>query len=59
MNLRDILADLMPTPSSYLKAAREISTADLQELRQVNVALLSTFTCELLQPYIVVEAAAW
>ena len=58
MNLRDILADLMPTPSSYLKAAREISTADLQELRQVNVALLSTFTCELLQPYIVVEAAA-
>ena len=58
MNLRDILVDLTATPSSYLKAAREISTADLQELRQVNVALLSTFTCELLQPYIVVEAAA-
>ena len=58
LNIRDILVDLTPTPSSYLKAAREISTADLQELRRVNVALLSTFTSELLQPYIVVEAAA-
>lgn len=58
MNLSDILSALDPTPSSYLQAAHRINAEDLEELRQVNVAVLSTFTSDLLEPYLVVEAAA-
>ena len=58
MNLSDILLELKPTPSSYLKGEREINSAGFEELVRVNVALLSTFTSDPLKPYLAVEGAA-
>jgi FkbH-like protein len=58
MSLSEILRDLRPTPSAYLDAARRIEREAFEELRPVTVAILSTFTAELLRPYLVVESAA-
>ena len=48
---------LQPTPASYLKMAREINAGRVEGLRAVNVAVLSTFTSEILSPYVTVECA--
>jgi hypothetical protein len=58
MTLSDILRDLKPIPSVYLRAARLIEEGNLQELKPVNIAVLSTFTSEVLRPYVIVESAA-
>lgn len=58
MTLGDILRDLKPTPAAYLSAARQIEATAFKELKPVNVAVLSTFTADLLRPYLVVEGAA-
>ncbi|MDP3920137.1 MAG: HAD-IIIC family phosphatase [Candidatus Omnitrophota bacterium] len=48
---------LKPTPASYLKAEREISTGKEGSLRHVRVAVLGTFTTNYLKPYLTVEGA--
>ena len=58
MTLGDILHGLKPTPASYLNAARRIEAETLEGLKPVNVAILSTFTSDLLRPYLVAESAA-
>lgn len=58
MTLGDILRKLEPTPAGYLKAARQIESGTFEELKPVNIAFLSTFTSELLRPYLIVEGAA-
>lgn len=57
MKLGDILRKLEPTPASYLKVTRQIEAVSFKELKSVQLAFLSTFTSELLKPYIVVESA--
>ena len=57
--LSEVLRELKPTPSAYLKGARRIEADGFEGLKPVNVAILSTFTAELLRPYLVVESAAF
>jgi FkbH-like protein len=54
----EILGKLTPAPASYLTAARALEAAELPELKPVSLAVLSTFTCEPLKPYLLVEGAA-
>ncbi len=58
MTLGNILHDLKPTPSAYLSTARQIEAGSFEELRPVSVTILSTFTSDLLRPYLVVEGAS-
>jgi FkbH-like protein len=58
LTLGSILYNLKSNPAAYLKAARQIKAHTFEELRAVNIAFLSTFTSEILQPYLVVESAA-
>ena len=51
------LLNLEPKPASYLSAARQIASESGDELRQVRVSILSSFTAEVLRPYLVVEGA--
>src|ERR1044071_6146077 len=54
----DILATVSDKPASYLSAARRLASArDRASLVAVPVAVLSTFTFELVVPYAVVEGA--
>ena len=46
-----------PTPAAYLKAARELAASENTGLRKVRMAVLSTFTVEMLAPYLAVEGA--
>lgn len=46
-----------PTPAAYLKAARQIHAALPAGLQPVRLAVLSTFTAQMLDPYLVVEGA--
>ncbi|MQA28697.1 MAG: HAD-IIIC family phosphatase [Luteitalea sp.] len=57
-NLEEIVSavDRAPTAASYLQAARDVSRLD-PELAPVRVALLSSYTIDLLQPYLEVELA--
>ena len=57
IEIENIWIGLKPTPSSYLKTAREIAAGAIDDLQPVNVALLSTFTSEILSPYLIVECA--
>jgi len=57
VGLEAILGELRPTPSAYLSAARQIEAAELPSLRSANVSFVSTFTSEILRPYLVVESA--
>jgi FkbH-like protein len=45
------------TPAEFHTAARSIANGDVPGLDTVNVAILATFTAELLEPYLVVEGA--
>jgi len=58
LSLKDILLELKPAPASYLKAERQLEGGDFGGLKQVNVAILATFTADLVKPYLVVESAA-
>lgn len=55
--LVEIIADLAPTPASYLQAARRLDAAGVENMRPVRVAVLSTFTAEFLAPFLRVEGA--
>lgn len=61
LSTESIWSNLKPTPSSYLKFAREIGEGLIpganEELHPVNIAFLSTFTSEILSQYLVVECA--
>ena len=57
MFLEDIFRDLDGTPASYSRISRLIGEGDFKELTPVNVAILSTFTLDLVRPYLVVESA--
>jgi FkbH-like protein len=57
MSLEDIIRDLDGTPASYSRISRLIGEGDFEELSPVNVAILSTFTLDLVRPYLVVETA--
>lgn len=56
--LGDLLRDLKVTPAAYLSAARRIEAGTFKGLQPVKVAILSTFTSDILRPYLVVESAA-
>jgi FkbH-like protein len=58
MSLHQVLRDVRPTPASYLDAARKIDKEGVEGLRPLNVAILSTYTTEVLRPYLQVESAA-
>lgn len=57
MTLDDLLKSVRVTPSSYASSARAIEAGGFDQLRPVNVAVLSTFTAEPIHPYVVVESA--
>lgn len=57
-NIQKYLQELEPLPSSYLKVARQIEAEAGDVLRPVKMAVVSTFTSELLRPYLIVESAA-
>ena len=56
--LESTLRGLKQTPASYLKAARLIGAGAFENVRHVNIAILSTFSSEFLRPYLVVESGA-
>ena len=58
LSLSEILSEAKPTPAAYLKAARHIEADRFEGLKPVRIVFLSTFTMDLLRPYLVVEAAA-
>ena len=57
MLLEDILREVDGSPSSYARASRIISEGEFGQLAPVNVAVLSTFTFDLVGPFLVVESA--
>ncbi len=56
-NLPDILSALTPSPAAYLRAMRQLEGLTDLNLKPVKVALVSTFTLELLRPYLIVESS--
>ncbi|HEY3900169.1 MAG TPA: HAD-IIIC family phosphatase [Chthoniobacter sp.] len=54
---RAFLDAVSATPASYLKAARRVQAGDIPDLRELRVAVLSTVSAQLLQPYLIVEGA--
>ncbi len=57
MTPHDLFSSLAPTPAAYLKAAREVAAMDGSGMKTVRAAILSTFTAQVLEPYLVVESA--
>jgi FkbH-like protein len=57
--LRSVLAAVGESPASYLEAARQVDRWEPAQLgfRQVRVSFVSTFTIEVLLPYLAVEGA--
>jgi FkbH-like protein len=53
------LEEVLPTPASYLQAARRVQAGELPGLRDLRVAILSTVSTQLLQPFLIVEGARW
>ena len=51
------LRELPPQPSAYLAAARQLEASVAAGGRMVRVAVVATFTSELLKPYVTVECA--
>jgi FkbH-like protein len=51
------LNSVSATPASYLKAARQVQADEIPDLHEVRVAVLSTVSAQLLQPYLIVEGA--
>jgi len=48
---------LEATPGSYLAAARQIENDPSLDAKQINVAVVSTYTAAVIRPYLVVESA--
>lgn len=57
--MRELLSALDGSPTSYLRAARELDGCEAHELdlRPLRLSLLSTFTGDVLVPYLAVEGA--
>lgn len=52
-----ITENLAPTPAAYLQAARRVQAGEVPGLRPLRVAVLSTVSAQLLQPFLIVEGA--
>jgi FkbH-like protein len=52
-----IMENLAPTPAAYLQAARRVQAGEITGLRALRVAVLSTVSAQLLQPYLIVQGA--
>lgn len=52
-----ITENLAPTPAAYLQAARRVQAGEVPGLRSLRLAVLSTVSAQLLQPFLVVEGA--
>ena len=52
-----ITENLAPTPAAYLQAARRVQAGEIPGLRPLRLAVLSTVSAQLLQPFLVVEGA--
>ncbi len=57
LSLEAALQDLKPTPASYLSTARQIAASAWEGLLPLRVSVLSSFTAEILRPYLIVEGA--
>ena len=57
MRLADILNSMSESPAGYVNAARHIEAQVWDELRPLRAGFLSSFTSELLRPYVIVECA--
>jgi FkbH-like protein len=55
--LIQLLSELEPKPASYLNACRQIESLSTDKLRTIRLSVLSSFTAEVLRPYIVTEGA--
>src|SRR5262249_2897683 len=56
-SLSRLFLDLEPKPASYLNAPRQIEAYSGTDLRSLRVTVLSSFTAEILKPYLLTEAA--
>src|SRR5262245_11158646 len=56
-SIAGLLTKLKPNPASYLSITRELEAYSGNDLRPVRVSILSSFTAEVLYPYIVAEGA--
>lgn len=56
-DLSELLRAVEPTAHSYAKAARALSSHAWSPAHSCRVAVLASFTADLLRPYLVVEAA--
>src|SRR5262245_4682155 len=52
-----IFENLAPTPAAYLQAARRVQVGEISGLRELRVAVLSTVSAQMLQPFLIVEGA--
>lgn len=52
-----IMENLAPTPAAYLQAARRVQAGEIAGLRALRVAVLSTVSAQLLQPFLIVQGA--
>jgi len=55
MALAELISNLNPTPSGYISAERSILAEETDSLNSQSVAILSTYTFEMVRPYLVVE----
>lgn len=58
MQFANVAKELTATPASYLKAARAIEHGALEDLTAAKIGIVSTFTAQVLAPYLTVECAA-
>src|SRR5262245_55649881 len=56
-SLKKIFIELERKPASYLSASRHIESFSTGNLQPVRLTVLSSFTAEVLRPYIVTEGA--
>lgn len=56
-SLSQLFAELVPTPASYISTCRQVESYTGDDLKRIRVAMLSSFTAEILRPYLVVEGA--
>ena len=50
-----LLTEIIKTPSDYSRVSRKIEKDDL--LNKINISYLSSYTSEILNPFIIVELA--
>jgi FkbH-like protein len=55
--LASLREHLAPSPASYLQAARKVTAGEIPGLKPLKMAVLSTISAQVLQPFIVAECA--